>query len=100
MPIDVEFGVLIRISQIPDRVRKPRIRSPEGFLEESTHNPDLECTSNGTSDGIWNLIISVESPEFRPFEVKGQKYRCGILGPFEVQPFEVPKTIREGCSFA
>ena len=42
MPIDVEFGVLIRISQIPDRVRKPRIRSPKGFLEEPIQNQDLE----------------------------------------------------------
>ena len=64
MLIDVELGVLIRISQIPDRVRRPRIRSPEGFLEEPTQNPDLECTSNGTSDGIWNVIIPVESQEF------------------------------------
>ena len=57
--IDVEFGVLMRISQIPDRVRRPRIRSPEGFLEEPTKKSDLECTSNGTSDGIWNLIIPI-----------------------------------------
>ena len=42
MPIDVEFGVLIRISQIPDRVRKPRIRSSKGFLDESIQNQDLE----------------------------------------------------------
>ena len=42
MPIDVEFGVLIRIRQIPDRVRKPRIRSSKGFLDESIQNQDLE----------------------------------------------------------
>ena len=67
MPIDVEFGVLIRISQIPDRVRKPRIRSPKGFLEESIQSQGLESHLG------WYLEFDHFCREFGISTIRGQK---------------------------